>query len=579
MRKKLPVGIESFEEFLNEGFYYIDKTMFIADLLHNWGKVNLFTRPRRFGKSLNISMLKSFFEIGSDKALFDGLDISREKELCEKYMGAFPVISISLKSVDGLNYQEACAALCFTVGMEALRFRFLADSGRLSAEERKMYLQLIEVGKAGDSVFAMKDAVLLTSLKMLSQLLFQHYGSKVILLIDEYDVPLDKAFQAGYYDKMVSLLRSLFGNVLKANECLYFAVMTGCLRISKESIFTGLNNLNVMTITDAYFNDAFGFTDGDVKKLLADYGLDDALGTMRDWYDGYRFGGLSIYCPWDVIKYAQALLKDKNAEPENYWANTSGNAMVRRFIGKADHQTRSEIERLIAGEWIMKPVNQELTYSEVDSTIDNLWSVLFTTGYLTQKGKEPGGRWKLAIPNKEIRELFIKQIQEWFKEETRADTGKLAEVSRAFLEGNALAAEELLRGYLWKSVSIRDTAVKKEMKENFFHGMLLGLLQYEHDWDIASNAESGEGYSDITIKTQSQVGAVIEIKYADDGNMAAGCERALEQIEEKKHDLALRKDGMEKVLKYGIAFYKKNCKVMLGDRENESRNPCRVYGD
>lgn len=559
MRKKLPIGIDGFEKIRMNGFYYVDKTRFIAELLHNWGEVNLFTRPRRFGKSLNMSMLKSFFEIGGDKALFDGLDILKEEELCEKYMGKFPVVWISLKSVEGSNYQAACAALRSVIGMEALRFRFLADSSKLSAEERMMYLQLIKVSQDQESVFAMKDAVLLTSLKTLSQLLSKHYGSKVILLIDEYDVPLDKAFQMGYYQEMVSLIRNLFGNALKTNEHLYFAVLTGCLRISKESIFTGLNNLNVMTITDSYFNEVFGFTDGEVEKLLADYGLEDASKRMRDWYDGYQFGGTSIYCPWDVIKYTQALLKDRDAEPENYWANTSGNAMVRRFIGKADRQTRNEIERLIAGEEIIKPINQELTYSDLDDSIDNLWSVLFTTGYLTQGGRKTLGQWRLAIPNQEIRALFVKQIQEWFKEETRTDTGKLAGFCKAFPNSDASTAEEMLNEYLWKSISIRDTAVKKEMKENFYHGMLLGLLQYENNWEIESNAEAGEGYCDISIKTQNRIGIVIEVKYAEDGNLEKSCKEALEQIEERQYDTALSRDGMKKIVKYGIAFYKKNC--------------------
>ena len=564
MRKKLPVGIESFEEFSKENFYYIDKTMFIAELLNNWGKVNLFTRPRRFGKSLNMSMLKSFFEIGSDKALFDGLAISREKELWENYMGKFPVVSISLKSVEGPNYQAACSALSSIIGMEALRFRFLANSSNLSAEEHKIYLQLINIGQKQDSVFSITNAALLASLKTLSQLLSKHYGKKVILLIDEYDVPLDKAFQAGYYEEMVSLLRSLFGNALKTNEHLYFAVLTGCLRISKESIFTGLNNLKIHTVTDSRYDEYFGFTDTDVNEILEYYGLEGHAHTLQEWYDGYRFGNENVYCPWDVINYCDALLEDPDAEPENYWANTSGNGMVRRFIGKADRQARNEIERLIAGECIVKPINQELTYSELDASIDNLWSVLFTTGYLTQRGRESGRKWKLAIPNREIRELFVVQIQEWFKAETRADAETLRKFCQAFPEGDQLTIETLLNGYLWKSISIRDTAVRKEMKENFFHGLLLGLLQYGDDWEIQSNAESGEGYCDISIKTQDRIGIVIEVKYAEDGNLEKGCGEALGQIEEKQYDAMLKRDGMEKIINYGIAFYKKNCKAAIG---------------
>lgn len=562
MRKKLPIGIDGFEKIRTNGFYYVDKTMFITELLNNWGEVNLFTRPRRFGKSLNMSMLKSFFEIGTDGNLFDGLRISQEKELCEAYMGKMPVVSITLKSVDGSNYQSAYQALRYIIGMEASRFRILEDSDQLTEDDKNRYRSLVNVGREG--TFTMSEENLLTSLRTLSQLLSKHYGRKVILLIDEYDVPLDKAYQAGYYDEMVLLIRSLFGNALKTNEYLYFAVLTGCLRISKESIFTGLNNLNVMTVTDRYFQEYFGFTDGDVQELLSYYGLEYAQETMRDWYDGYRFGETSVYCPWDVIKYIQALLKDKNADPENYWANTSGNAMVRRFIGKADRKTRNEIERLIAGESIVKSVNQELTYSELESSIDNLWSVLFTTGYLTEREKKSRGQLSLAIPNREIRDLFVNQIQEWFHEESREDAEELKQFCRAFAVGDAALAEERLNGYLWKSISIRDTAVRKERKENFYHGMLLGLMQYESSWDIESNAESGEGYSDILIKTEKRVGIVIEIKYAEDGSLEKYCEDALKQIENKKYDAALQKDGMEKIFKYGIAFHKKNCRVLLG---------------
>ena len=561
MRKKLPVGIESFEEFSKENFYYIDKTMFIAELLNNWGKVNLFTRPRRFGKSLNMSMLKSFFEIGSDKALFDGLAISREKELWENYMGKFPVVSISLKSVEGLNDENARAALRRVIGREASRFSFLLKSPNLLQREKELYSGITYVK---NGTFMMADEVLADSLRTLSELLSKHYGRKVILLIDEYDVPLDKAFQAGYYEEMVSLLRSLFGNALKTNEHLYFAVLTGCLRISKESIFTGLNNLKIHTVTDSRYDEYFGFTDTDVNEILEYYGLENHAHTLQEWYDGYRFGNENVYCPWDVINYCDALLEDPDAEPENYWANTSGNGMVRRFIGKADRQARNEIERLIAGECIVKPINQELTYSELDASIDNLWSVLFTTGYLTQRGRESGRKWKLAIPNREIRELFVVQIQEWFKAETRADAETLRKFCQAFPEGDQLTIETLLNGYLWKSISIRDTAVRKEMKENFFHGLLLRLLQYGDDWEIQSNAESREGYCDISIKTQDRIGIVIEVKYAEDGNLEKGCGEALGQIEEKQYDAMLKRDGMEKIINYGIAFYKKNCKVAIG---------------
>lgn len=566
MKKKLPIGIDGFEKIRTNDFYYVDKTGLIIDLLKNWGEVNLFTRPRRFGKSLNMSMLKAFFETDCDKKLFDGLKVSKEKELCEKYMGQYPVISITLKSIDGLDYQSACAALRSAVGMEALRFRFLADSCKLSEEERAMFRQLIEVGDRQNAVFTMTDAVLLTSLKVLSQLLAKHFGRKVILLIDEYDVPLDKAFHAGYYDEMISLLRNLFGNALKTNEYLQFAVLTGCLRISKESIFTGLNNLKIHTVTDAQFDEYFGFTDAEVKEMLEFYELTDHADTIKEWYDGYRFGNVSVYCPWDVINYCCAVLADPKAAPENYWANTSGNAMVRRFIDKANQQTRDEIERLIAQESIRKPVNQELTYNELDNSIENLWSVLFTTGYLTQRGRYGEGaeqQYDLVIPNREIRSLFVIQIQAWFKEASRGDVSRLEQFCRAFPKGDAERIEELLDGYLWSSISIRDTAVRTVKKENFYHGMLLGLLQYEDSWIIKSNAESGEGYSDILIRTPERIGVVIEVKYAQDGSLERGCTEAMEQIEEKKYETSLIDDGMKTIVKYGIAFYKKNCKVIM----------------
>lgn len=566
MKKKLPIGIDGFEKIRTNDFYYVDKTGLIIELLENWGEVNLFTRPRRFGKSLNMSMLKAFLETDCDKKLFDGLKVSKEKELCEKYMGQYPVISITLKSIDGLDYQSACAALRSAVGMEALRFRFLADSCKLSEEERAMFRQLIEVGDRQNAVFTMTDAVLLTSLKVLSQLLAKHFGRKVILLIDEYDVPLDKAFHAGYYDEMISLLRNLFGNALKTNEYLQFAVLTGCLRISKESIFTGLNNLKIHTVTDAQFDEYFGFTDADVKEMLEFYELTDHADTIKEWYDGYRFGNVSVYCPWDVINYCCAVLADPKAAPENYWANTSGNAMVRRFIDKANQQTRDEIERLIAQESIRKPVNQELTYNELDNSIENLWSVLFTTGYLTQRGRYGEGaeqQYDLVIPNREIRSLFVIQIQAWFKEASRGDVSRLEQFCRAFLQGDAERIEELLDGYLWSSISIRDTAVRTVKKENFYHGMLLGLLQYEDSWIIKSNAESGEGYSDILIRTPERIGVVIEVKYAQDGSLERGCTEAMEQIEEKKYETSLIDDGMKTIVKYGIAFYKKNCKVIM----------------
>jgi hypothetical protein len=570
-KKKLPVGIEDFKEIRTQGFYYVDKTKFIIDLLYNWGKVNLFTRPRRFGKSLNMNMLQAFFETGSREEWFEGLAVAQEKELCEEYRGKFPVVSISLKGVDGLSFECARNALCDLIGDEALRFQFLAESPHLSVEEKRKYAQLIEVNPAmpepgrNPAIFAMSDATLVKSLNTLSALLSKHYGREVILLIDEYDVPLDKAFQMGYYDEMVSLLRNLFNNALKTNPHLQFAVLTGCLRISKESIFTGLNNLNVMTITDEYFSDSFGFTEDEVGELMAYYGCEEVLDTMRKWYNGYHFGTASVYCPWDVIKYCQALLKNKNAIPQNYWANTSGNAMVRRFIDKATAQTKHEIEQLIAGESIVKPVNQELTYSELDQSIENLWSVLFTTGYLTQKGCTDGTNYELVIPNLEIRDLFVKEIKTWFYHASRKDTAKMEAFCRAFPEGDAVRIEKQLNNYLWNSISVRDTAVRNELKENFYHGMLLGILQYEESWVIRSNEESGDGYGDLLIETPDGIGIVVELKYAADGRLESRCMEALRQIGEKRYEARLLEDGMETVVKYGIAFYKKRCAVRRGE--------------
>ena len=563
MRKKLPTGIENFEEFSVEDFYYVDKTLFIKELLQNWGKVNLFTRPRRFGKSLNMSMLKCFFEIGRDTALFEGLKIAQEKELCEKYLGKFPVISISLKSVGGLTYKAALAALKNIIGKEAMRFQFLRESAHLSDAEKDSYQRLIKIGTTSESIYDMTDAALIDSLKTLSQLLEKHYGQKSILLIDEYDVPLDKAFQNGYYDEMVNLIRSLFDNGMKTNDSLYFAVLTGCLRISKESIFTDLNNPKVHTISDVRYDEYFGFTNADVDELLEFYGLSAYKDTIKDWYDGYRFGDRDVYCPWDVVNYCDELLADPGAEPENYWANTSGNDLIRRLLKKANQSTRNDVEQLINGGTIIKSIRQELTCREVEDSIDNIWSVLYSTGYLTCRRRVPGKKMELALPNREVRELFIELVKDWFEETTRADSGRVSRFCEAFPAGDTDMIQRMLGDYLWDSISVRDTAVRKNMKENFYHGMLLGLLQNQDSWLVKSNAETGEGYSDISIQTPDRVGIVIELKYADDGNLEKACAEALEQIEEKKYAQGLKRWGTKKILKYGIAFYEKECMVVM----------------
>ena len=562
MRKKLPIGIENFGEFSTEDFYYVDKTPFIKELLQNWGKVNLFTRPRRFGKSLNMSMLKNFFEIGNIPELFAGLKIMEEKELCEKYMGKFPVISISLKSVDGLKYEAAVAALRRVIGNEACRFDFLAESERLGQNDKGLYSGLTDVK---DGKFLMTDDLLTDSLQTLSQLLEKHYGQKVILLLDEYDVPLDKAFQGGYYDEMVILIRNLLGNALKTNDSLYFAVLTGCLRISKESIFTGLNNLKVHTISDVRYDEYFGFTNADVDQLLEFYGLSSYKNMIRDWYDGYRFGDTDVYCPWDVINYCDELLAAPNTPPKNYWANTSGNDLVRRMLKNASLTTKNEVEELLNGGQITKRIKQELTYREIDDSIEHVWSVLYATGYLTGKHaeQEDADIFRLWIPNGEIRKLFYELVEDWFREVTRSDTARISRFCGAFPAGDTDTIQEMLSDYLWDSISVRDTAVRRNMKENFYHGMLLGLLQSQDSWLVKSNAETGEGYSDISIQTPERVGIVIELKYADDGNLETACKAALRQIEEKKYAHGLKRRGMKKIIRYAIAFYEKECMVEM----------------
>lgn len=563
MRKKLPIGIDGFEKIRTNDFYYADKSMFIKELLQNWGEVNLFTRPRRFGKTLNMSMLKCFFEVGNDPALFESLKIKQDKELCEKYMGKFPVIFISLKGVDGRNFESASVALRTLIGDEARRFDFLKASDRLSDDDKKAYEQLTEIGSTQGGFYTMTVDMAAASLRILSQLLSKHYNQKVILLIDEYDVPLDKAFQGGYYDEMVSLIRNLLGNALKTNDSLYFAVLTGCLRISKESIFTGLNNLKIHTISDLRYDEYFGFTDADVDEMLAFYGLSSYKDVIRDWYDGYRFGDTDVYCPWDVINYCDELLADPGAEPENYWANTSGNDLIRRLLKKANQTTRNDVERLINGETITKAIRQELTYRDVEDSIDNIWSVLYVTGYLTCRGRRPGKQMELALPNREVRELFIDLVKDWFEETTQEDSARINRFCAAFPAGDVGTIQEMLGDYLWDSISVRDTAVRVNRKENFYHGMVLGLLSSQGNWIVKSNAETGEGYSDISIRTPERLGIVIELKYANDGKLEAACAEALEQIEEKKYAEGMKRMGMKKIVKYGMAFCEKECMVVM----------------
>mgnify|MGYP004604634213 FL=1 len=564
---KLPVGIDDFRKLRESHFYYVDKTRLIEQLLLNWSEVTLFTRPRRFGKTLNMSMLKSFFDIGTDKTLFDGLYISGKKELCDEYMGKYPVIFLSLKGVEGSSFDDARYMITEIIGKEAERFRFLECSEALSENDKDRYRAIIS---QCDGKYMMDAQLLVSCLQSLSQLLCTHYGKKTIILIDEYDVPLDKAFQNGYYKEMVSLIRGLFGQALKTNEFLQFAVLTGCLRISKESIFTGLNNFKVMSITDTRFDEQFGFTDSEVKQLLSDYGMDSHFDEVKEWYDGYHFGRADVYCPWDVINHVDHLRDDSDAKPQTYWINSSGNSLVRRLINRADSSTKDEIERLIAGEAIEKVIRLDLTYDEIDNTIDNIWSVLFTTGYLTKVGevKLPDSEsyaYKLVIPNKEVREVFVLQIQEWFKAVVANDNDTMNLLSKAILDKDETILARQLNIVMGRMISILDTKAPDDMKENFYHGLLLGLLRGSNpDWLIKSNRESGYGFSDILIKPENpDLGIVIEVKYAKEfKGLDAACDAALAQIKQKRYDETLRDEGRCDVLAYGIAFCKKRCKAV-----------------
>lgn len=559
-KRKLPIGIENFEQIIKDDFYYVDKTGLISELLRNWGMVNLFTRPRRFGKSLNMSMLEHFFSVEGDKSIFDGLKISKDKKLCEEYMGKHPVISISLKGINAASYEAAFELTVKTIKGAVQKAGFLKMSDKLGEDEKKEYRAILDEN--------MSEATLFWSLKNLSELLEKHYETKVILLIDEYDVPLAKAFENGYYDKMVFLIRNLLEQTLKTNNSLKFAVMTGCMRISKESIFTGLNNLKVLSITDERFDEYFGFTDEDVKEMLRYYDREDHYEEMRNWYDGYRFGSTDVYCPWDVLNHCDKIKENAAAFPENYWVHTSSNEAVKKIIQMSGNiTTKREIERLLAGEEIVKEIRQELTYQEMYQSVENIWSLLFMTGYLTQRQRLDASHYKLAIPNLEVRVIFKTQIMEYFKEGVAKDGDTLKQLCDALKGGDAEKVERLFEGYLKKTISIRDTFVEKSLKENFYHGILLGILGVKEDWGVFSNRETGDGYSDIMIETEdSEMGIIIEIKYAGDGNLLNACEKALKQVEETKYEETLLENGVEKILKYGIACYMKHCKVMCSER-------------
>ena len=552
LTKKLPVGIDSFEKLRREDFYYVDKTRMIVDLMANWGEVNLFTRPRRFGKTLNMSMLKCFFEIGTDKSLFDGLKVSEEKALCETYMGKYPVVFVSLKGVDGLTFEDAYRRLRGIIREEALRLSFLKYSEELDADDLRSFLRILsEEDTSADMV---------SSLRMLCLLLEKHYGQKPILLIDEYDVPLDKAYYHGYYAQMIDLIRAMFQAALKTNSSLFFAVLTGCLRVSKESIFTGLNNLMVHSISDPSFDEYFGFTDEEVGKMLSDYGLEAHHQEAREWYDGYRFGGQDVYCPWDVINYVYALRVDPQAEPKAYWLNTSGNAMVRELISKsADGTTQMEIERLIEGETITKTLNEQLTHNEIRSSIGNIWSLLYMTGYLTTTQRPSGGRYALRIPNREVRQIYMQQVLSWFNHKVESETDKLTNLYAAFETGDTETIKEILDEQLLDTVSFYDA------RESFYHGFLLALLSTCANWNVSSNIETGKGRSDIIAgRKDRKVGFVVEVKdVKDEEKLDAACEAALRQIDERDYTAILRRFRVKEIRKYAIAFWDKECRVAM----------------
>lgn len=554
-RKMLPIGVENFEKLRRNDMYYVDKTEMISDLIMNHGDANLFTRPRRFGKTLTMNMLKTFFEIGQDASLFDGLTISSHSDICEKYQNKYPVVFISLKGATGSTYEKANSMIKQLVAEEYQRHSYLADSDILDSIEKDQFNRIRSI--------SLNEGDLENSLRTLTRLLCKHHNQKVILLIDEYDVPLDKSFLNGYYDDMVSFIRIFLGEALKTNDNTEFAVVTGCLRISKESIFTGVNNFKVFSVNDTRFSDYFGFTNDEVKEMLSYYGIIDKYETTKAWYDGYLFGKTEIYCPWDVLNHCDTVVNTDDIEPQAYWINSSGNDIIRKFIEMANSTTKSELELLIAGNTVIKTIKQELTYADLYSSIENMWSILYMTGYLTKRSIPERKQFELAIPNLEIREIFEEQIYEWFKDFSRKDSSTLNAFCQTFADGNAEEAQKQFTAFLRKTISIRDTYVKAAKKENFYHGILLGLLSYRDDWIVKSNVESGDGYSDIVIKIpDDEIGMIIEVKYGEDADMEKSCADALAQIERMNYSEILEDDEVQTIYKYGIACYKKRCKIV-----------------
>ncbi|MCD8107316.1 MAG: ATP-binding protein [Oscillospiraceae bacterium] len=572
-KKKLPIGIEDFTEIISQDFYYVDKTGMIKELLSNWGKVNLFTRPRRFGKSMNMSMLKCFFEIGTDKSLFDGLAISKETELCEKYMGQYPVVSVSFKGVEGKDYESALSQMRKVIGDEASRLSFLRDSDNLSEDDKNMYRQLTKAEPSGNSVYSISDNALISSLNTLTILLQKHYGKQVIVLIDEYDVPLAKANQFGYYDDMIMLIRGMFHQALKTNPNLEFAVLTGCLRVSRESIFTGLNNTKVYSLLEAECDEQFGFTDEEVKEMLAYYDLSEHYGTTREWYDGYMVGQANVYNPWDVINWCNQLLNNLDRIPKCYWANSSSNEELKRFIQRmGDGVTKTQIERLISGDTVQKKIEEQLTYDTMYDSIENMWSLLYATGYLTQSETPMGNVVRLAIPNTEVRTIFRDSVLSMFEKEVAQDGAMVTDFCDALKTGNAEEVEKLFNNFMKKTISIRDTAVKKSFKESFYHGLLIGILSYKEGWSVDSNGESGNGYYDIAAEIEDEeIGIIIEVKYAEDAQFESECQNAIKQINDNDYTAELKSDGMRTLWKYAIACYKKECKVVVEREDHEPK--------
>ncbi|MCD8066338.1 MAG: ATP-binding protein [Oscillospiraceae bacterium] len=571
MKKKLPVGIEDFAEIITQGFYYVDKTGMIKELLENWGKVNLFTRPRRFGKSLNMSMLKYFFEIGTDKKLFSGLAISKETELCEKYMGQYPVISITLKATEAGSFETSRNLIAMEIRYEAERMSFLAKSDKLTASEKKSYDSLLQRD--------IDDETLYRSLKTLSALLQKHYGKKVVILIDEYDVPLAKASKQNYYKEMVLLIRNLFEHALKTNSNLEFAVLTGCLRVSKESIFTGLNNTKLYTLLDARCDGQFGFTDKEVREMLAYFDLGEYYSITKEWYDGYKIGRANVYNPWDVINWCDQLLTNPNKVPKSYWANSSSNEEVQKFIQRMGNGvTKAQIERLISGETVQKKIEEQLTYDTMYDSVENMWSLLYATGYLTQSETPSGDLVRLAIPNTEVRSIFMDFVLKLFENSVAQDRTTASALCEALKSGNAAEAERLFTAIMKNTISIRDTAVRKEFKESFYHGLLLGILGCKDGWSIDSNRESGNGYYDIAAEIEDEeIGIVIEVKYAENAQFEKECKEALKQIDDNDYTAALKDDGMRTLLKYAVACYKKSCMVVCEKEELESEEFNTIY--